>query len=521
MNATYTRLLAILLLGFFFRLSLLSLIHNPGLHDPIHYYNLGRRLAEGQGFTIDYVWHYSSLPGDVVHPIDHWMPLAGVAAGLGIALAGESPHGALTLFLLAGSLLPAVVFLAARQLNFADNGALIAAAFAAALPDFVWISLRTDSTVINALLIGSAVLSLNRGLLHDQKLCILLSGAAAGLAYVTRNDSILFLAVAAFTLVIHSRFGPYRFGRTQTILSFAILLAGFLVTAAPWLIRNLGELGMLGSAETDRMFFMVEHQDHYAYGIPVNFETMLQRQPLGQLIGKRAFEFLAALKQVGLSLAFPLFLFAAIGIVKALREGKRRTLLALAPSALWMLGILLAYPLLLPLKSQAGSFEKAYLSVLPLILPLAASGLQTLRFRPNIKWGVAATTLLWLGYSSYTFVRQEAAKADLYYDSVGVLVRALDDLPDQTGDARLRLMTQDPYIFSYLGYQSIMTPFASREDTLELARRYEIDYLMMPPGRPSLNALYLSREPDQRFVLVARLPEAGAKPFELFGFVHE
>ena len=66
-----------------------------------------------------------------------------------------------------------------------------------------------------------------------------------------------------------------------------------------------------------------------------------------------------------------------------------------------------------------------------------------------------------------------------------------------------------------------MTPFASREDTLELARRYEIDYLMMPPGRPSLNALYLSQETDERFLLVAHLPEAGAKPFELFGFVHE
>ena len=66
-----------------------------------------------------------------------------------------------------------------------------------------------------------------------------------------------------------------------------------------------------------------------------------------------------------------------------------------------------------------------------------------------------------------------------------------------------------------------MTPLASRADTLELARRFDIDYLMMPPGRPALDALYLGQESDDRFVLAAHLPEAGAKPFELYRFVHK
>ena len=190
----------------------------------------------------------------------------------------------------------------------------------------------------------------------------------------------------------------------------------------------------------------------------------------------------------------------------------------LAPAFLWLLGIVVAYPILLPVKSQAGSFEKAFLSFLPLLLPLAALALERMLRRVAYKRVVVVVLVLGLAYGSFEFVRQETSKADLYYDSMAVLVNALDDLPDRTGDQRTRVMAQDPFVLSYLGVESIMIPLASREDTVELARRYDIDYLMMPPGRPALDALYLGQESDERFVLAAHLPEAGAKPFQLYQF---
>ena len=195
-------------------------------------------------------------------------------------------------------------------------------------------------------------------------------------------------------------------------------------------------------------------------------------------------------------------------------------LIALSPPLIWLFGILVAYPLLLPLKSQAGSFEKALLSVLPLFLPLAVMGLQAMMRRVLHVWMVTGLLLVLLAYSSYQFTRDETAKADRYYESIGVVVDALDELPDRTGDDRLRVMVQDPYVFSFFGFESIMMPLASREDTLELAQRYQIDYLMMPPGRPALDRLYLGVETDDRFTLVAHLDEAGEKPFELYQFEH-
>ncbi|MCE2471728.1 MAG: hypothetical protein J4G18_07485 [Anaerolineae bacterium] len=79
----------------------------------------------------------------------------------------------------------------------------------------------------------------------------------------------------------------------------------------------------------------------------------------------------------------------------------------------------------------------------------------------------------------------------------------MDSLPDVTGDGEIRLMSQDPYVMSYFGYASVMTPLASREDTLELGRRFAIDYLMMPASRPALDDLYLSEATDQMLVSIS------------------
>ena len=195
-------------------------------------------------------------------------------------------------------------------------------------------------------------------------------------------------------------------------------------------------------------------------------------------------------------------------------------MLTLAPALTWLLGILLVYPVLLPLKSQAGSFEKAFLTIVPLLIPPAAVALNSLARRPARKWSIVGITALWLAGSGVVQVQRETEKADTYYASIQILVDALADLPDVTGDGELRLMSQDPYVMSYFGYASVMTPLASRADTLQIGRRFNIDYLLMPAGRPALDGLYLGGETDPRFELAGRLADAGATPFELYRLVY-
>lgn len=519
-NSTALRLLAIVAASFLFRVALLSLVHNPGLHDPIHYFNLGRRLAQGQGFTIDYVWHYSRIPAEISHGIDHWMPLAGVAAAAGIALGGVSPLAAATVFVIAGALTPLLTYFTAKQLKLSDGSALIASLLAAFIPDLVASSLRTDTTALNIVYICGAILLLNDGLKNGRKRSFILCGGLTGLAYLTRNDALIFFPVLLPVFALGRWTGARRSPLRADMIAICLTVAAFLAVSAPWLWRNQQEVGLLGTAETSRMFFMVEQADHYAYGLPVTWESMLQRQSFVELLYFRFFQFAAVIKQILVSLAFPLNLLIFAGAILLVRRRWLAQMLSLAPALLWLLGIMLVYPFLLPLKSQAGSFEKAFLTIVPLLIPLAALTLDVVLKRFAWKMAFLGMIVLWLAFSSAHQVRQETEFADTYYGSIQVLVDELAVLPDVTGDGEIRLMSQDPYVMSYFGYASVMTPLASREDTLELGSRYAIDYLMMPASRPALDALYLGEESDPRFELAAHMADAGVIPFELYRLVY-
>ena len=500
----WTGLLAIVLAGLLLRLALLSLVSNPGLHDPQHYFNLGRRLAQGHGFTIDYVWHYSRMPVELVHATDHWMPLPGVAAALGMALGGVNIQSALAVFVLAGTLLPLLSFWACRVMRLPDKCSLIAAALTALNPELVFNSLRTDSVVLNALFICGGMLLLSRGFAQaDRRLCAC-SGIAFGLAYLTRNESILFAPMLIALAMIYTRL---RRGH-RAWRGVWMTLGAALLTASPWLLRNLHETGALSSPLTARMPFMVDPADLHAWRVDITLETLLARQSIGELLGKRLFELAASFKQMALALELPSALLAPVGTLLILRRLEGRLLL-MTPALIWTALMLLAYPLLMPVVNQSGSFHRAFITILPLLTPLAAFALLELCQRRAWLYGIVALSILWLGGRSIEIAANRTAHADAFFASIGVLVDALEDLPDHTGDGETRLMVQEPYAFSSVGIKSIVAPLASRQDVLELADMYDIDYLMLPAARPALDPLYLGAEVDPRFQLALHLPEAG------------
>ena len=511
-KAAHYRLFAIALGGLAFRLLLLPLVQNPGINDPAHYFNLGRRLTQGQGFTIDYVWHYGRMPVEIVHTTDHWLPLTGVAAAMGMAVGGVHVHAALAVFVLAGSLTPLLAYLAARQLGQARSCALVAAALAAFLPEFVLNSLRTDTTILNLLLTVSAFLLLNYAIERKSRFGIALSAVLFGLAYMTRNDAIILVAVLLAYLLLAAAKG-WTSARPRDLALFS---AAFGLSVAPWLLRNLHEFGSIGSPLMGRMPFMVEPTDLYAYGLPINLESLLQRQSAAQLLEKRIFEFGAALKQMMAALHVPLVFLVPAGAFWVVFNHHKKTLLSLAPIFAWVAAILVVYPILMPVHNQGGSFKKLFISMLPLLIPLGAIALDKLIRRRVLRIALLLASLCWLAGSSYELVRRETASSDTFYGSMQVLVEALEELPDANGDGEIRLMSQNPYALSVLGYSSVVTPLASREDTLALAQLFAIDYLQMPAARPALDPLYLGKETDPRFQLAAHLADAGAIPFELY-----
>ncbi len=479
----------------------------PGIADPNHYYNMGVRLVEGQGFTIDYIWQYNRPPDAVAHPEDHWMPLAAVLAAVPMSIFGISTGASLVFFVAVGSLLPLIAYWGARQFKLQESTAYFAALAAAFMPELVLNSLRTDTTVPTALFVCLSILLLNEGFWRGGWWRFALSGAMVGLAYLTRNDGLLLIPMLAAMIAVYVFMRHKKADIPFHWRGAAVWFVAMLLVMTPWLIRNWQEFGAFGSAETDDMFFFTHHDDHYAYGRHFTLETMLAAQTPAQIIGKRLFEMAAGVKVVitGLGEVLAVGLLGGAAYLWTKRRQDPKQLLAALPVILLLVGAFIAYTIFIPYKSQAGSFKKAFLMTAPLLLPIAALAIE--RAIPHLRWryGVMGLSLLLLAAFAADLVRLDAAAASYYLSRIQTMAAQARDLPDTNDDGQLIFMTQDPYILSYVGLPSLMFPNENLDTTYEVSRRYGVDYLIMPSARPGIDVL-VSGENDPRFTLIGQVP---------------
>jgi hypothetical protein len=487
------------------RIGLAVNVDFPGVADPNHYYNLAVRLTEGHGFTIDYIWQYSADPASIVHPEEHWMPLAAALAALPMALFGVSVHAAISPFILIGSVLPVLAFIGARRLSLSDEGALFAAGTVAFLPELVLNSLRTDTTIPFALFTSAALL-LSARLTPLRAVGV---GVLAGLAYLTRSDGALILAVFACIVVFSGGFSL----SWRPIRLIPIAVIAYVIVILPWLVRNLDAFGAFTSPETRIMWFFTHHDDHYAYGRTFRLETLLAAQTPAEIVGKRLFEMAAGgvmmLRTFGDALAVAVI--GGLALILARRDGSIRRMIA--PVLIFVAIAFIAYTVLLPYKAQAGSLKKAFLGAVPLLIPVAALALDRVIVDRRIRRGAMALIVIVLAVNAVQLVRTDSAASAAYLAGVERAARVAQSLPDTNGDDDIILMTQDPFIIRYVGFRSIMYPYEDRDTIHAAALRYGVDYLLMPANRPSLNALYDGEDADPRFIFAADVP---GTPFRFY-----
>lgn len=507
---TRTKLVLIILGAFAFRALMAALfVRFPGIADSNHYTNMALRLLDGQGFTIDYIWQFNLPPASLIHPEDHWMPLAAVLAALPMALFpgadGVFNPASLLLFMLAGALLPVIAFWAARQLKLSDQAALFSAAAAAFLPELVLNSVRTDTTVPTALFAGVAVLAFIEGARRGGAGWFVLSGLMTALAYLTRSDALLLLpGFLAWGVLVWWAGRRGWIERPKLRWSWLVPLVA-LLAVSPWLARNWQAFGALGSPETADMFFFTDNLDHYAFGRDFTLQTMLAAQTPGQLIGKRLFEAVAGIKLLFVMLGGFLAVAVPGGVLLLFARKNRPRLLAAALPLLLFAGIFVAYAVFIPYKAQAGSLKKGILMLLPLLIPLGASALEEAVADKRIRRGAMALALGLLAFFAADLVRLDGAQAEAYLASMRQMAAQAQTLPDTNGDGELRFMAQDPFMLRFVGLRSIMYPNEDLDTTIEIARRYGIDYLLFPADRPQLAAIQAGSETDPRLTEAGRV----------------
>lgn len=479
----------------------LAVVDFPGIADPNHYYHMAVNVADGRGFVIDYVWQFNRPPADLSHPEDHWLPLTAAIAALPMAaLNTRAVDAALIGFVVIGALLPVLVYVWARQLGLTPGTALVAALFAAFLPEFVLNSVRTDTTLPAAAAVTGAIVLLTHGLHTGRTWAYAGAGIAAGLAYLTRSDGVLVVLAGIAGAIGYWLLGGER-RRPAALIVFPLLAA---LTVAPWLLRNYQLFGTFGSAETSKMFFFTDHLDHYAVERAFTLETLLAAQTPAQIVSKRVFEF-AAGGQMAIATADAAIVPLIGGALLLIARRDRARLRVLLPALLLVIGAFVAYAVFIPYKAQAGSLKKAWLMSLPLLLPIAALALERAIADRRLRYGAAALISLILLLNAVQLVRTDQRTALGYRASIADVVAALNALPDVTGDGERVIMTQDPYIFSYFGVRSVMFPHEPIAIVADVARRYNVDYLLFPADRPALDPVYAGTETTDAFTFVSSL----------------
>lgn len=500
------KLLSICLGALALRLLLLPMIQHPGIADSNHYYNLGIRLVEGHGFTIDYIWQYNNPPDDLIHPDDYWMPLNGLIVAAGMKVFGVSVPAALMPFILLGSLVPLIAYWGAKQFHCSEMGCLFAAGAAGVIPEFVLNSLRTDTTIPNIIFVCLCIILLIRGLRRGGIWAFVGSGIMAGLAYQTRSENMLLLPMLIVTLAVYWRYGRghaasikhWRYAVLIPIIAFGMAL--------PWAVRNIQIAGTPTTPKLEYMFFLTDFREHYVYERELSLQSYLSSQSLGQLIGKRLFEMAATVKLMVVTLGSFLPVAVGGGLILVLIRRDRDRLLTLAPTLILLGGVVFFYTILVPLKSQGGSMKKAYITLIPLFLPLAAYALEQAIPNHRIRLGTIGLVIGLLLINAYDLVRNDTLFTNQYLQGVQAVAAAARSLPDTNGDNEITLMSQDPFILRFVGIRSAMIPMEDRDTILEVARRYNLDYLLMPADRPSLDPLYYKTEDDPRYVEARTIP---------------
>jgi 4-amino-4-deoxy-L-arabinose transferase-like glycosyltransferase len=355
----------------------------PQLDDPAGYIQLARNLAGGRGLISDVLWNYWIAFPFVTHPSNEfWMPLASLIMAGSVRVFGDTLLAAQLPGIIAGSLLPPLVYGMGRTLwQDQRRWGFLAALLITISAVLVYQSVSVDSSAIYTLF---AVLALFSGALAiDRRRAGLmaLSGVFCSLSYLTRSHALLLpVSIGLLTLIVLRR--EPRLLATSVLalaLSFALLVG-------VWSLRNLNAFGSIQPASLLTAATARSYGEWFNYADPPSW-TKLLADGFGPMVNARLSGLWHCLGVIMLS-TFP---FGLVGLPVALlrKEPFFRVF------AVYGVALLLAASLIFTVPSLTGSF---YHSVGPYAVWAALGCVVALKYlyeRPRARvWAVAGYALI-------------------------------------------------------------------------------------------------------------------------------
>jgi len=504
----------------------------PGNIDADYYFMGGVRLAQGYGFTENFIWNYFDDPASVSLPQPshaYWMPLASILAALGMWLAGDQSFasGRLAFILIAVFIPPLTAALSYRITSRRDLAVLSGLC---AICSGFYLPFLPVTENYGVFMVLGALYFLNMGRLaqcHSErseeslplsqrpfvarratqddmskarKVAYLILGILSGLMSLARSDGMLWLFLTILLILASLR--P-NLKPASVFFNLFLALSGFLIVMLPWYLRNLEVFGAPMSIAARRAFWLTEYYQTFMY--PADRLTYSNWLASGwdSILAARLFALQRIISNVvtvqGAIILLPFVLFGAW----RLRADARVRLGMIA----WAL-LIIVFTVIFPFASVRGSFIHAVCTLQPLLWSLAAVGFDAL-LQALSKWRTFQLTginlifkaafVLMLAFISYAslnaliFSGDGWQRGELTYPKVEAFLIQQGIQSDEpimvTNPPGYTMMTDRP---------ALMFPYGGEESVLEIAKRFNARYIVLKNDSINLNAHFnaLYNDPD-------------------------
>jgi hypothetical protein len=249
---------------------------SPGYMDADYYYAGGVRLAEGQGFSEEFLWNYLDNPDGLPHPSHaYWMPLASLVAAVGMAITGSTAFwaGRLVFLCITGLIAPTTAALAYAITRNKANALL--SGLLAAIPGFYLSYLGTIDTFGIYMLLGALwylIIGNKRPSFGWPIVAWSFAlGLVSGFFHLARADGLIWLLISGVAVIYGTGWKAGRNEPGQTSRSWASIYAllalatGYLVTMGPWMLRNMSVFGTPLSQGGIQALWLTDYDELYSY----------------------------------------------------------------------------------------------------------------------------------------------------------------------------------------------------------------------------------------------------------------
>jgi len=510
--------LLLFVLGFTLTFIVSVFQNSPGYMDADYYYMGGLRLAEGKGFTEDILWNYLDNPSGLPHPSHaYWMPLASIVAVLGMVITGSSEFWAAKLgFLVIAGLVPPLSARLCYGLTKKENHAILSGLLAA-IPGFYLSYLGTTDTFAIYMALG-AVWLLGIGLVFSTGLSykirlsfIVLLGITSGLFHLARADGLMWCVLGIGVILweglfkIHfERSQPTRtqiIGISQSVLC---LLAGYLIVMGPWMARNQETFQVPFSPGGGKALWLTDYDELYSY--PPEILTRERWLASGWAsIARVRLDALGQNLQSAFAVQGEIFLAPLILLgIWRLRANRRLQVGLLG----WAM-TLVVMTVIFPFAGWRGGFFHSGAAYQPLFWAVVPSGLDAMvdwgkrvrRWNPSQAGRFFSIGLVLLSILLCTLVTQKRVLGVSFpppaWDNSWHNYQAIDKALSQAGiDPTAGVLVNNaPGYYVASRRRSLSIPNGDLSTTLQVAQRYDVDYLLLEFNHPKgLDIIY--RSPD-------------------------